>query len=484
MQLTSNTVEEKWGDNLELPSALPVQDDNLMSAQNDDLNLVLAPTVPMLTSKWLMKVLSGVHFGAEVTIEKGVTRVGSAEDNDIILSDTNVLPYYFEIHFTDEFIEIDTECSQAQIFSDNLLVRGLVKKFQALDYLAVGDLHFVCGPTSADWPAVHAAKTLLPDSAGVVVKPDSKDEFRRIIAMLNIRPTSLAQFVIALTLIGSIFTVSVSYLSRTQLVEPIAEAQNENPTPKTSRLDLGGMSAINVLENEKGVVEVTGYVRDSQQYSALRIAVSALRQPFTFEVHIEEQLLQNLRYLLKKLNYPDLKIEYGDEAGVFVMRGYLQDPNQWQAIKDQLFTDVFGLTDIVPAYETIETRAQWLQQRLASADLGNLSLHIKAGVITITGEIAVGGLANWRQVEGDFRQRYGGKPTIKFSQVKGGKRNFDISGVSLGPNPYLITKTGKRVTVGGHMKGGYLVDSISHDKIVFSKSGKATIYQLGSKDDE
>ena len=55
---------------------------------------------------------------------------------------------------------------------------------------------------------------------------------------------------------------------------------------------------------------------------------------------------------------------------------------------------------------------------------------------------------------------------------------FKVTSVSLGPLKFITLSGGERVFEGGELPGGYILESISVDKLTLSKNNKTTIYPL------
>ena len=177
-------------------------------------------------------------------------------------------------------------------------------------------------------------------------------------------------------------------------------------------------------------------------------------------------------------------MNYGEQAGDFVIGGYLEDNSRWADLKSKLERDVAGVGHIRADFDTLSSRAAWLKTQLSDAGLDNLELGKQASAIVVRGEIAAGSLASWQQIEQEFKERYLGLPKLEFSAQRIEKTIQEIKGVSLGAVPYITTTGGKRVITGGKLAGGYLIESIGPDRVVLSKAGKAMIYLIGGQHNE
>ncbi|HCR37226.1 MAG TPA: EscD/YscD/HrpQ family type III secretion system inner membrane ring protein, partial [Opitutae bacterium] len=105
--------------------------------------------------RYLLKVLSGPHQGAEISLKEGEYLVGSSGDCDVILSDASLAPEHFKI---------TVSASDAKLVSmgEDVYVHGklahedpvVVEPFQ---FITVGSTQLVLGPSGEAWPAISAA---------------------------------------------------------------------------------------------------------------------------------------------------------------------------------------------------------------------------------------------------------------------------------------------------------------------------------------
>ncbi|WP_281557457.1 type III secretion system inner membrane ring subunit SctD [Thalassomonas sp. RHCl1] len=449
-------------------------------------------------AKWTLKILSGVHLGAEIPLYHGSTRLGKGEDNDIVLSGDN-LPEHL----------LTLVCSEDEVFVEGLsdqqanylagkalsLEKQVVKPFEVL---TLGLLHLVYGPKNEAWPevALPQLQQEQPEQEPESVEDEQNVEVPEQVQQEQVSPESnktrskiaLPSLVLGLTLAcGGMFLGFSSPGSSEPAPLSLAEQGQQAQQSLQQQLTAAGLEQLHFkkqnLSQGKALV-LQGYVADNKQQEQLQQLIAGADYPVKMNIRVLSQLFNNLSYLLKVLGYPNLTVHYGEQAGDFVIGGYLSDNSRWENLKSKLERDVAGLGHISANFDTLASRATWLRNRLSQDGLDNLALAKQASAIVVSGEIAAGSLASWQQIEQEFKQRYLGLPKLEFSAQRIEKTLQEIKGVSLGAVPYITTADGKRVITGGKLAGGYLIESIGPDRVVLSKAGKAMIYLIGGQHNE
>ncbi|WDE02801.1 type III secretion system inner membrane ring subunit SctD [Thalassomonas viridans] len=467
-----------------------------------------APKSGQFLAKWTLKVLSGVHLGAEIPLYHGSTRLGKAEDNDIVLSGDDLPDHLATLVCSGDEIFIEDLHDQQENYlagqpltlNKQALNKQAVKPFEVI---TLGLLHLVYGPRNEPWPEVELPKLQAqepepePESGQTAPAAEAEqneaaaDEAQQSQGQTKAgvgkkrTPAVLAGALLAVTLgCGGVYLGFSSQVASEPA--PLSQAEQRLQIRQNLQQALAAADLMHVSFslNESKPLTLEGFVADNKQLEQVQQLVAGAGYPVKMNIRILSQLFNNLSYLLNVLGYPDLKVSYGEQAGDFVIGGYLADNSHWPALKTKLERDVAGVGHISANFDTLASRAAWLKTRLSEAGLDNLAVGKQAAAIVVRGEIAAGSLASWQQIEQEFNRRYLGLPKLEFAAQKIEKTIQEIKGVSLGAVPYIITTDGKRVITGGKLEGGYLIESIGPDRVVLSKAGKAMIYLIGGQHNE
>ncbi|WDE09427.1 type III secretion system inner membrane ring subunit SctD [Thalassomonas haliotis] len=459
-------------------------------------------------AKWTLKILSGVHLGAEIPLYHGSTRLGKGEDNDIVLSGDNLPDHLLTLICSEGEVFVEGLSGQQASYLagrplaldekelENQAIKLSVKPFEVL---TLGLLHLVYGPKNESWPEIELPQLQQeePQQTPTAGEDEQKEEAAEQAQQAERLPESgkkrsaavLPALVLGLSLAcGGIYLGLSSPDGSEPAPLTLAEQGRFAQQSLQQQLSQAGLDQLSFsqkqnLSSGKALV-LEGFVSNNKQQEQVQQLIAGSTYPVKMNIRVLSQLFNNLSYLLKVLGYPNLKVSYGEQAGDFVIGGYLSDNSHWPSLKSKLERDVAGVGHISADFDTRASRAAWLKRRLSQEGLDNLALGKQASAIVVSGEIAAGSLANWQQIEQEFNQRYQGLPKLEFSAQRIEKTLQEIKGVSLGAVPYIITAGGKRVITGGKLAGGYLIESIGPDRVVLSKAGKAMIYLIGGQHNE
>ena len=102
---------------------------------------------------WTMKILSGVHVGAEVTLDAEEAVIGSGEDCDFVLEDDGLAGRHVSLLPTDSGVRLTVLDSGDTVYVDGQRVDGsvLLDPFQVV---SMGGLSLAVGPAGQPWPKI------------------------------------------------------------------------------------------------------------------------------------------------------------------------------------------------------------------------------------------------------------------------------------------------------------------------------------------
>ncbi|PWU04982.1 MAG: hypothetical protein C5B43_03945, partial [Verrucomicrobia bacterium] len=110
----------------------------------------------MANEKYLLKIISGPHQGAEVALDEGELVIGSGQNCDLILSDTLVSPEHLKIVVTDAGVSIVALASPVY-YNGEEIVKDTPVPVEPFKFISVGTTHLVIGPVEGEWPALSVA---------------------------------------------------------------------------------------------------------------------------------------------------------------------------------------------------------------------------------------------------------------------------------------------------------------------------------------
>ena len=453
--------------------------------QHDSLGEHQAPVV----MPWVLKILSGPHLGAEINIGLHDYGLGKGEDNDIILADESLERQHCRLEGSEQGIYLHWLAQEARLYIQGVPVSQQEIELKPFEVVSSGQLNFVYGPANQDWPQISIPE-LQPDpepeketDEGARRQETTPEESNLVAALQPPRARKGGWLIAAAVFmgLGGAAYKWVPWGSETQIIQPSAPVMSKADKLNQALQD-AGLGQITATENDNQIMLLEGYVADNGQQLQLQSLLNRHPGRVKNEVQNNAQLFSNIGYLLNVLYSPHLKVVHGKQLGEFKITGYLEDKLRWPELEARLTRDMVGIKKLEAAFDTLESRAKWLQQQFKGTELSLLQLQKESGVILVNGEIPAGALELWQKIKNEFDARYAGMPALKFAAARHEQVFRSIKGVSLGGTPYVITTEGDRVTIGGRING-YVVESIDLDRVTLSKAGYAVNYYLGGKND-
>lgn len=471
----------------ETPSPDTAQTEQAQAANHDSLGEHQAPVV----MPWVLKILSGPHLGAEINIGSHAYGLGKGEDNDIILADESLERQHCRLEGSEQGIRLHWLAQEARLYIQGAPVSEQEIELKPFEVVSSGQLNFVYGPANQDWPQISIPE-LQPDpepepeeeSDEEAQQQEAIPEESNLVAAPQPPRARKGGWLIAVAVCAGLGGAAYKWVpwgSETQIAQPSAPVMSKADKLNQALQD-AGLGQITATENDNQIMLLEGYVADNGQQLQLQSLVNRYPGRVKNEVQNNAQLFSNIGYLLNVLDSPHLRVVYGKQLGEFKITGYLEDKLRWPELEARLTRDVVGIKKLEAAFDTLESRAKWLQQQFKGTDLAPLQLQKEPGIILVNGEIPAGALELWQKIKNEFDARYSGMPALKFAAARHEQVFRSIKGVSLGGTPYVITTEGDRVTIGGRIKG-YVVESIDLDRVTLSKAGYAVNYYLGGKND-
>lgn len=106
------------------------------------------------STDWILKILSGPHQGAEVTLRPGRVLLGSDPDCDVVLHDLLIAPRHLALELADGKLSLEPLDGPAFIAGHRARATMPVPAFT---FITAGTTHLIAGPSSARWPLISAA---------------------------------------------------------------------------------------------------------------------------------------------------------------------------------------------------------------------------------------------------------------------------------------------------------------------------------------
>lgn len=455
----------------------------------------------MAKEKYLLKILSGPHQGAEVALDEGELIIGNAQDCDLILSDTLVSPHHLKTVVSENGVSI-VPLESPVYYDGQEIAKDEYFPVEPFKFISLGTTHFIIGPVEGEWPALSAVD--IPGLTKLEKAEDALFEEKEIETLegeggppLDLEPivektgleklledkkklilVGAAIVLLIVLVIGGIFVglrSSPKEVVKVDLMEPISKIISQVSYPQAFS-----------VEEHGGVYFVKGWVNNDEERNKIEVDLKKLRSNINTEIRVQEYTLNNLKDLLKAMKAP-VSVD-SIEPGKMRLYGYYGDEAGWESVKSDIQKDIPGLKLLKDDVMTPSKLSPIITKVLNDHHVADKIQFIpQKEAVILKGMISQADVPMIREAIVQFISEAG--PTIPIkNQVIIAKPedlylDLDMDSVIIGKQGFIITKSGQRLFEGGVLKGGYVIEKISREGIILKKGNQTITLNLGENYD-
>ena len=487
-------------------------------------------------SRLLLKIVGGIHTGAEMPLQKGRYRIGRSLDCAITLQDELVADEHIELTCVDG--KVMAKAISGSVFYVNGQQAPTEEESAVVidqaDIVEIGTSFFSIGEMGKSWAPVevipHSATRklsfleslahditekfdqlknqvqviisdlkslsyfkrltkkvgLLPESATLLEGPrapqqktgESDDQNMLVAISEDSEQQAVSPWQKRLAVLASFgATLIISYPLLLKLVPKESDYALVSELIEENNYDSV------VLEQLEDEIALTGYV---QNYGDKKTIVKFLRKKkISADVNIftDTTIKKKLEDIRDIMGLDALQLNY-EGSGSAEVTGYVAQLDDWQSFRETALDDIPGLIDLQNSgIRNLSFRKSKLQEIIDSNGLEG-SIKVAEGrnsSLVVSGMLPPNQIKQWSRSIKDFRAEYGDKPEI-ISRVKNPIEAIDLSikELQLGDIKFIVTRDGTRYFEGAFIPGGFLVKSIDSDYVKLEKDGIIANYPVGA----
>ncbi len=438
-------------------------------------------------TRWLLKVISGPNAGAEFSLAPGASYTIGKDPNvcDVIFYDLSVSKEHARVS-VDELEKVFIEDLNSR---NGVLVNG--EKIEHRHEIFSQDL-IVLGPTSflmIDREQVH--ETIFSPLIKTHTKEEEKKEKASIGEVLvaeeglavqkNWRELVIPQKhlvlggIFALFILGLI-TASMS-LFKTKEIE-IPQKHEKELVKEALKMFPGVQFSLN---ESTGKLFLVGHVLTNIEKQELSYTLSTL--PFITSVEdtviIDELVWQNINAVLQSYASWQAVSIHSPSPGVFVMRGYVQTPEEAEALMDYMnvsfpYLDLLENQVNVANTLTLQVEAVFVQYGFRS-----VAFNLSGGDLLVTGNVDKKRSSDFGTVLSQIQKLPGILSIKNFvvyvsadgSAVVDISQKYAVSGFSAGDNDHQFAIINTKVFTTGDFLDGMQITAIEPEQVLLEKDG-------------
>lgn len=479
----------------------------------------------------VLRILSGPHAGAEMSLRPGRYVIGTGDSCDIVLRDPDLAARHALLSIEEDG-EASVEPLQGTIGGGETSSQPeTVPDFQPIVLGATG---FAVGPTGATWPKIDLPKQSgeTPANGSSAETPPARPEAGepstsafagsggasdatagkgQRIAGLPLRGVVIGACLALLIVVIATLDLSWSGSDATgdaaNTAAETPQTLKEQAEAVITQLDLG--DALQVTESttsSRQQLQVSGYVPTEQDRRALLQALQPWRNQIGIQVWSSELLRGSIRQALAGLRAP-LTITKMD-GGDIVLTGVVDGTTSADEIKTDLLRDVPGITNLDLQIVNRDDAIAWLRSQLAVAGIQAQSLTIdgSGGRVFVSGTMDSGFADAWQKTVQAFDTRYTSfldlddrvtlatttapeRETLarleatESTAAAGGRVGTDgfdfvVRAISTGPPAFVTLGSDEKYLVGSRFPNGMILDRIDASGIVLSDEGTRHLVRI------
>lgn len=463
-----------------------------------------------MSSEHLLKVLSGNHQGAEVVLGNESAVIGSAEDSDIVLTDSMIKEHHVKITFSDK--DAVVEPMDGQVFVDGKLVKEESQKVSDFQFITIGSTHIIFGPSDEPWPNISASDAPSLDATdkgnnsntdndtnkqaptNTPAAKSAENEEEEVAEDTIVQKSSIKSGRTKRTWIIGISTAFIFAFALSLLIF-LSIFSDDNQLPEIPDVErsiineirsIGLNDTINV-DYDGQIYTVSGYTDTNNELTALRTALPKISSAIKLKIYSEERIISEIQDLIAAIpSNPKISCV---KPGIFVISGYVYNRETWERVRQRILDDIPGIVDIQDEI-VLPPKAV----NLAKPIIARYKLTGKIMVVPQEDGIVIGGLVasdeeeNWKLAKVQLERTYGPdiqlQMFVKVSDPEVIKRQYfgsEVDSISISDNGlnWIGFKDGTRYMVGSTLANGYTIKSITPETITLTKNAQEVILKIG-----
>lgn len=454
---------------------------------------------------WTMKILAGVHAGAEVTLSDEEATLGSDDACDLVLEDAGLAGRHIRLHAGSD-VRMTVLDGSGPVRVDGRPVQGSIE-LEPYQVVTVGGLALALGPADEDWPPIdlpappglenrsaqddeatgEGANGGLLEESPATEEPPAADKGESGGASGKAERPSSRHARMAGTVIAAVLVVATVVWSLAPREMPTEREDPEKAARKIEEIAsrYGAVVHIEADAGTDGSVTVAGNVDTSLNRLQLLDELKKANVHATVHIVSTEEIAESVTTLLDRTLNADKRnlvaarpVEHS--PGEITVFGYVEHEASLSEVKSIIERDVREHLALHYEVETRADRLSILRRRLDDLGLG-ASMRIQElpdgvglfGPVRSTEE-----LTRLVELAEDFNEEFDSRPMLKLSGADSflgeSTIDLDVRAVVLGGSNHVILHDGESYREGSTVADHYVVKTITERYMVLEKTTRLT----------
>ena len=461
----------------------------------------------MSQQPWMLRVLTGVHSGAEALLSHDEAVLGSAEECDFVFDDAALSDRHIGLRADADGAVLRVLDTNNPVRVDGSDVQGEVG-LEPYQVVSIGKVSLAVGPADEAWPAIELpgagqtdvapehAESIAPESVAEQPAADATEQDSAANSSPLAQPRRSVSRRLAATGAGAVALVAaLGWFLVPREVEPV-HADIEDVATRIRAVAVRHDALVDLHEDPDapGTMRVSGFIDTAAGEARMLADLGQAGVRATVHLVSTEELSD---YVTSAINQSvgldarnDLRVEpLAGAPGQLVVSGYLHDRASLKEIKGILERDVAEARAISYRVQTRADRILDLRDRLRKLGLGEqLRIQKFEDRIGLFGPVKSGEqLSEIRHLAGDFNTAFDSRPALKLSGTESflgeSTIELDVRAVVLGDDPHVVLHDGERYGQGTRVDGTHVIAAITENYMILELPDSTVVGEPGEASD-
>ena len=460
---------------------------------------------------WKIKILSGLHVGAELVLPDEPTTLGSGDDCDLALDDATLAERHIELTPAANHLHLSLLDRSAPAYADGQAIEGAVD-LVPFQIVTIGGIHLAFGPAREEWPhldipATQAATAAAEASGGEAAVEDAQAEEEdeqgdppdqvsappaaagRGSQRQALRRSALSAAGAAVLIVAAILWFGAPKEVERETLD--ADRLREVVNKLAGRL--GAQVTVEISEDPAVPPTVTGFSRHERDQAQFEDGLREAGIRAATHLTSDSEILHAVLALTNQITTPDsdnvIEVAPSPELpGHMVIHGYVEDSATLSKLRQLVEGEVRRHRGFTYSVQTQADREAILGERLTGLQLVEaLRIQRLDGAIALFGP-APGHekLAELRELVQDFNQEFDSRPNLTLPATMSflGKSTIELDYRALildNDQNHLITHNGTAHTVGDRIMGEWTILAIDPRYVILEKASELAASENGGQ---
>ena len=454
---------------------------------------------------WTMKILAGVHAGAEVTLSDEEAILGRDDACDFVLEDAGLAGRHIRL-YAGTGVRMTVLDGSGPVRVDGRPVEGSVE-LAPYQVVTVGGLALALGPADQAWPSIDLPASPSPESRSghedvaareepadgpieespATEDPPATDTGESVGAREEARRSTSRHVRTA----GMVAVALLVIAAAVWLLAP-RQVQTEHADPKETARKIeeiasryGAVVQIEAETGTDGSIAVTGKVDTSRNRLKLLDDLAKANVHATVHIVSTEEIAESVTTILDRTLNADKRnlvavrpVE--NSPGELTVFGYVEQESSLSEIKSIVERDVKEYVALHYQVQTRANRLSILRRRLDDLDLGtSMRIQELPQGIGLFGPVRTASeLDRIVKLAKDFNDEFDSRPMLRLSGTDSflgeSTIDLDVRAVVLGDSIHVILHDGESYRAGSRVSNRYVVKTITERYMILERTTQLT----------